>query len=399
MERASEFEMEMKTRNDELNALAHAKKTIQSVVFTQVSNSAQGDASAASFVQVSMDMSSEMYALRTAGAAVASRLKQLASDEHSVALAQLSSRVSATLRHLKAKGSSGADPFKKIKGLITNMIAKLEKQQAQEAQQKKFCDEEMAETNRAKTDREGTIETLTTRIEDGVAQIAKLSQQKTMLLGEITDIETAQATMDELRHEEHTTFQKVSKELKDGLVAVQTALKVLRDFYNQQDESGAFIQDMSASMGAASSASAATAQAAYTGAGGGAAIIALLEVCESDFSKGLAESEAEEDSAQDAYEKLTQENKVEKAVKDKSVTFITQDVASIEKKNAEFTGDRSETQQELNALLEYLEKLTKQCVAQPESYHDRVARRQREVEGLQNALNMLESQDAPQGDD
>jgi hypothetical protein len=127
MERASEFEMEMKTRNDELNALAHAKKTIQSVVFTQVSNSAQGDASAASFVQVSMDMSSEMYALRTAGAAVASRLKQLASDEHSVALAQLSSRVSATLRHLKAKGSSGADPFKKIKGLITNMIAKLER--------------------------------------------------------------------------------------------------------------------------------------------------------------------------------------------------------------------------------------------------------------------------------
>lgn len=399
MERSSEFEMEMKTRSDELNALGAAKKTVQSIVFVQVSKDSpsqdDSDGSAVAFLQVGMEMSAEAkqqaYALRTAGAAVASKLKQLASDEHSVALAQLASRVSRTLQRMQKKGLSG-DPFKKVKDLIQNMIDKLEKQQAEEARQKKFCDAEMAESKAAKIDREGTIETLTTRIEEGAAEAAKLNQQKMMLLGEIKDISSSQGEMDELRQTEHATYQKVSKDLKAGLAAVQSALKVLREFYSQEEDKSSFIQDMSSSMNTDS-------KTAYTGSGGGTAIIGLLEVCESDFSKGLAEADSEEDAAQDEYEKLTTENKKERAVKDKTVANIGTEVARIEKKVSEFTGDRSETKQELDALLEYLEKLTKQCVAQPESYHDRVERRKREIEGLEQALNMLMSQDSPQSED
>lgn len=399
MERSSEFEMEMKTRSDELNALGAAKKTVQSIVFVQVAKDSpsqdDSDGSAVAFVQVGMEMSAEAkqqaYALRTAGAAVASKLKQLASDEHSVALAQLASRVSRTLQRMQKKGLSG-DPFKKVKDLIQNMIDKLEKQQAEEARQKKFCDAEMAESKAAKIDREGTIETLTTRIEEGAAEAAKLNQQKMMLLGEIKDISSSQGEMDELRQTEHATYQKVSKDLKAGLAAVQSALKVLREFYSQEEDKSSFIQDMSSSMNTDS-------KTAYTGSGGGTAIIGLLEVCESDFSKGLAEADSEEDAAQDEYEKLTTENKKERAVKDKTVANIGTEVARIEKKVSEFTGDRSETKQELDALLEYLEKLTKQCVAQPESYHDRVERRKREIEGLEQALNMLMSQDSPQSED
>jgi len=403
MERASEFEMEVKTRGDELNALGAAKKVVQSIALAQVSSStpvqADTDAAAASFVQVAMETGSEAkqqaYALRTAGAAVASRLQELATDEHSAALAQLSSRVSATLKHLNKKGAHGADPFKKIKNLISNMITKLEKQQAEESRQKKFCDQEMSESKAAKLDREGTIEGLDTKIEEGVAGVAKLNQQKTFLLAELKDIETSQGEMDDLRKQEHDAYKGVTKELKEGLGGVQTALKLLRDFYSQDaDAAAGFIQDMGASMKTAS-----VVQIKAGGAGGGTAIIGLLEVCESDFSKGLAEGQAEEDAAQDEYEKLTQENKKERAVKNKTVTSIGTEVARIEKKNAEFTGDRTETQQELDALLEYFEKLKKQCVAQPESYHDRVARRKREIGGLEQALNMLMGQDAPEAEE
>jgi len=80
-------------------------------------------------------------------------------------------------------------------------------------------------------------------------------------------------------------------------------------------------------------------------------------------------------------------------VKDKTVTSIGTEVARIEKKTAEFTGDRTETQQELDALLEYSAKLTKQCVAQPENFHARVARRKREIEGLEQALDALMGQE------
>jgi hypothetical protein len=398
MERASEFEMEMKTRNEELKALAEAKKTIQSIVFANWQyggSAAESSVTAASFVQVRMksETSSEAYALRTAGAAVATRLKQLASDEHSMALARLSSHIGGILKRL-TKGAAGADPFEKIKVLISNMISKLEKQQAEEAQQKKFCDDEMSQTKQSKVERESTIETLTTRIEQGVAETAKLTQERATLLKEITEIETSQAEMDNLRSDEHKNYKVIANEMNGAIAAVQQALKVLREYYSQAEQKGAaFIQDMTSSMKSASVASS-------TGVGGGTAIISLLEVCESDFSKALAESEAEEQAAQDAYEKLTQENKVERAVKDKSVQHINSDLAYVEKKNSEFTGDRTGKEQELAALVDYLEKLTKQCVAQPENYHDRVARRQREIEGLQEALEMLESQNAtPQAEE
>lgn len=398
MERASEFEMEMKTRNEELAALASAKKTIQSIVFAnwQYGGSAtENSVTAASFVQVRMksETSSEAYALRTAGAAVATRLKQMASDEHSMALARLSSHIGGILKRLK-KGTAGADPFEKIKVLIFNMIRKLEKQQAEEAQQKKFCDHEMSQSQQAKADRESTIETLNTRIEQGVAEIAKLTQERATLLAEITDIEASQAEMDNLRRDEHKNYKDITAEMNGALAAVQQALKVLREYYSQAEQKGAaFIQDMSSSMKSATA-------IASTGVGGGTAIIGLLEVCESDFSKALAETEAEEQAAQDSYEKLTQENKVERAVKDKTVQHINSDLAYVEKKNTEFTGDRTGKEQELAALVDYLEKLTKQCVAQPENYHDRVARRQREIEGLQEALEMLESQNStPQAEE
>merc|ERR1712187_826589 len=58
-----------------------------------------------------------------AGAEVVTRIKTLAQKQHSIALSQLASRIGAVLR----LGSSGADdPFKKVKGLIADMIAKLE---------------------------------------------------------------------------------------------------------------------------------------------------------------------------------------------------------------------------------------------------------------------------------
>merc|ERR1719183_1560133 len=188
-----------------------------------------------------------------------------------------------------------------------------------------------------------------------------------MLLGEITDIETSQGEMDEMRKSEHKSYLMVAKEMKSGLAAVQTALKVLRDFYSQDEDKGSFIQDMGQSMRTLSNAG-----SGYAGSGGGTAIIGLLEVCESDFSKSLAEATSEEDAAQDEYDKLTQQNKIERATKGKTVDGITSEVARLEKKKSEFKGDRSETQTELDAINEYSEKITKQCVAKPTTYHERV---------------------------
>jgi len=395
LERASEFEIEVKTRGDELTAIASAKKTVQAIALVQVQpkqnvnaeEDGDPDASAMSFAQTDMEVNSEAHqrawAMQQAGTSVITQLKQLATDEHSVALAQLSSRISRVMTHMKTKGlEQGADPFEKVRRMIQNMITKLEDVQKEAARQKAFCDKEMKETEESMKLRKGTVGDLSTNLDKGTADTDKMKGQVTTLLAELGAIEKSQGEMDEMRRSETAAYKKVNAEQKGALAAVQTALKVLRDFYSAGDDNAALIQDMGASMKSEN-------VAATQGAGGGTAIIGLLEICESDFSKAIAEGDSEEDAAQGAYSKFTHENKKDKAVKDKTVQLLGGSIAKLGKKMSEYTGDRTQTQQELDALIEYMAKLTKQCVAQPENYAVRAARRKREITGLEDALQTL----------
>merc|ERR1719174_594559 len=90
------------------------------------------------------------------------------------------------------------------------------------------------------------------------------------------------------------------------------------------------------------------AHGAAEGAGGG--IIGLLEVCESDFTKGLAEMTAAEDSAASEYDKLTKENEIEKATKTQDAKYKTKESKGLDKETAEATADRSTEQEELDAV-------------------------------------------------
>ena len=44
--------------------------------------------------------------------------------------------------------------------------------------------------------------------------------------------------------------------------------------------------------------------------------------------------------------------------------------------------------------MEYYDKIKDRCVAKPESYEERTARRKAEIEGLKTALNILDNETA-----
>merc|ERR1719421_1836374 len=62
--------------------------------------------------------------------------------------------MSLLAQRVEAASMLGADPFAKIKGLISEMIEKLEEEAAKEAAHKAFCDKEMSETKAKKEDKE-----------------------------------------------------------------------------------------------------------------------------------------------------------------------------------------------------------------------------------------------------
>merc|ERR1719377_395836 len=156
--------------------------------------------------------------------------------------------------------------------------------------------------------------------------------------------------------------------MKKGIDGVQKALQVLKDYYAKADK----------------------AHGSADGAGSG--IIGLLEVCESDFTKGLAEMTSVEETAVNEYDRESKENAITKATKEQDAKYKTKEAKGLDKATAEATADRSGVQEELDAVNEYYAGIKERCIAKPESYADRVKRREAEIAGLKEALSILEGE-------
>jgi len=266
---------------------------------------------------------------------------------------------------IRLGASTGDDPFAKVKGLITDLIERLEKDAAADAEHKAYCDKEMGETNAKKADKEAELEKLNTKLDQAKARSAQLKEQVATLQKELAELAKLQAEMDALRAKEKELYEKNRPEMEAGLNGVKLALKILREYYANEDKSHEAAE------------------------GAGSSIIGLLEVVESDFSKLLAEMIATEEAAAAEHEKQTKENEVAKATKEQDVKYKTQEFTALDKAVAELESDIAGVQEELDAVLEYLEKLKEMCIAKPETYEHRKERREAEIAGLKQALSIL----------
>merc|ERR1719416_172663 len=128
---AATFAAESRSRDEELKALAQAKAVIME---------ATGGAALNQVALLQLASSSELHRYE------AVRLvRDLARQQHSSSLAQLASQMTAAMQ------SSGT--FDKVKGLISDMIARLEKEAGADATKKAYCDKELAESNEKKSDK------------------------------------------------------------------------------------------------------------------------------------------------------------------------------------------------------------------------------------------------------
>eukprot|EP00929_Paragymnodinium_shiwhaense_P050820 TRINITY_DN255_c2_g1_i1.p1 TRINITY_DN255_c2_g1~~TRINITY_DN255_c2_g1_i1.p1 ORF type:complete len:672 (-),score=275.97 TRINITY_DN255_c2_g1_i1:81-2096(-) len=343
MSKASDFETEAKERGAELKALATAKKIIK-----------EATGAAASFVQVGMTTETE-----TSSVPAVKIVRKLAFAQQSKALAKLAKHMQSAIQYANEHGSS--DPFAKVKEMVEGMITKLEDEAAGDANQKAFCDKELAEANAKKEEESTELEKLTTKVDQNAAASTKLKSEVKELQRELAELAKSQMEMDKLRTEEKTLYDSTKEEVEKGLDGIKLALKVLRDYYSSGGDNA--------------------------GAGGG--IVSLLEVCESDFSKQLAEIVASEESAVAEYTAETKENEIVKVEKTKDVEYKTKEAASLDKANTEMQTDIDGVQSELDAVNEGLATLEKQCVGKVESYADKAAKRQKEIDGLKEALASL----------
>jgi len=200
------------------------------------------------------------------------------------------------------------------------------------------------------------------------ARSAKLKEEVASLQKELAELASSQAEMDKIRSDEKALYTKNSAEMKTGIEGVQKALSILKDYYASEEKS----------------------HSAAEGAGSG--IIGMLEVIESDFTKGLAEMEVAESSAARDYEKVTKQNEIATTMKNQDVKYKQKEAAGLDKSASQTSSDLESTQAELDAIMEYLGKLADMCVAKAEPYAERKRRRDAEIEGLKQALNILDGE-------
>merc|ERR1719497_231980 len=201
------------------------------------------------------------------------------------------------------------------------------------------------------------------------AHSAQLKEEIAVLQDQLAKLASSQAEMDSLRGEANTAYKAARADLEKGLTGLKLALKILNEYYAGDQ--------------------------AHAAAGGAAeGIIGLLEVCESDFTRDLARTIADEESAVAEYEKVTKENEIERTTKVQDLKYKFKESKRLDSDSGELKADRATVKTELAATRESLAKLEDQCIDKAVTYEERAARHAAEIAGLKEALNVLENETA-----
>merc|ERR1719271_1711463 len=206
--KAAEWAQRQKDAAEEMGAIAKAKEILSEGV--------------KSFLQVTSKTTDDSSPTRDQVTAI---LEKLSRKSHSFSLSQLVS-------------SARSDTFGKVKGLIEGMIDRLEKEAAEEADAKAFCDTETEKSRAKQADLPAKLDMHGVRIEKATANIDELKVQIKGLQEAMAAMDASEAEATALRQKEHAEYEKASAEYKQSADAVANAVQVLQTYYSQ----GAFAQ-------------------------------------------------------------------------------------------------------------------------------------------------------------
>merc|ERR1719460_860555 len=136
------------------------------------------------------------------------------------------------LAEARAAAAAGQpDPFKNVRKMINDMIARLLQEAAEEAEHKGWCDTEMGKSELQKKQKEKEVKSLTSKIEEMSAKVAQLDDEIRQLIKEIADAEAADLEATKVRSAEKKQAFASIKEYEDAQSLLQNAMTVLQEFY------------------------------------------------------------------------------------------------------------------------------------------------------------------------
>merc|ERR1719162_966425 len=276
---------------------------------------------------------------------------------------------------LQAASSASADSFEKVRGLIRDMITKLEQQAREESSHKEMCDTELAKNKKKKENKLAALRKYNTRHDSARARSTKLKSAVATLKKELKDLDAAVAEARKLRNQENTDNTKTIDDNRASAAAVAEATATLRKFYAAKVEA---VGDTSFALLQKKASPSFDFQAGKTDAAH--TIIGILETAQSDFTKLAMETEEAEAQSLAEFKTYTQ---------NAAILGKNSEVKSLAVQITQVKDDINNTESELAAVNQTLETLTNECANKAMSYTERKAHREAEIAGLQEALEIL----------
>jgi chromosome segregation ATPase len=256
-----------------------------------------------------------------------------------------------------------------------------------EAEQKGFCDKELATNKHTRKEKSEAVVMLTAEIDELTASVAGLAEQITELTKAVAELDAAVAKATGERTSEKEKNTVTIKDAQGAQTAVAQALSVLNEFYAKAASATSFAQDWAAENAEQPEAPSSEPYKGMGGAAGG--VVGMIEVIQSDFARLEAETSAAEAEAAKEYDEFMTDSKVDKVQKSSDIEHQSESKQSQEQSLQEKKVDLEGTQKELDAAMAYYDKLKPTCVSSGPSYEDKVAARKAEIESLQTALQVL----------
>jgi hypothetical protein len=348
MRSAGDHEETVRARTEELKAIADAKKSLSDIID-------KGSSLLMLSKKGLTGSHAQAHSANPINRKVSSMVSRLAYKQNSPQLIELANNMEAMIR---LGAFTGSDPFVKIKGMLQDMLSKLQAAGANDATQKTFCDEQLKENNAMKSDLQNESDERKAKVDGDSAYTEELGESVKDLQAELATLAQSQGDIDAIRKDTETAHAAMKEVLQGGLQNVERTIAAVRE---------------------------------YT-AGGGNNIRDVLQNVESTITIHLTALNSEEEDSLSGHDQVTQAIASAKTLKEQDVKYMSREVISLEKHLTEANRDSGSTDAELSAVNNVDKSLKSQCIAKPDSYAERKRAREEELAGLKEALDMLESE-------
>jgi hypothetical protein len=295
-------------------------------------------------------------------------------EQVSLKLRELSQKYGDFALLQAADRTSKGDPFSKVTKMIADMITKLEDDQAKEAAKEGKCKSDLAKGKRDVKVRTQQLAQLQARADKANARVSELASDLQELADAARLLEASRQTWTKNRNAARSENAAALEEAKTSIEALNSAIGILTEFYGGKESEASLLQTSTSTQKLSEKAD---------------AVIQILQTAQSDFEKIRQSTETAEKDQQATYEKDMQDAEVSMAKNKALREGKTSEQASVKVQIGQIDQDLGNAQKNVEAASSYLSAVMEQCANKPMSFEERQAKRKSEIEGLREALNIL----------